>query len=478
MGWADVIEAADVSGWLYVGGIDRYLEAEDVEEALLSMVPACRCSVTTFAEVPPFKERRPRDQGKSTHGWALLQFADEEASAQAAHLLDGRRLGGSRLSVGPARSRPQLTAREAAKAAALKAVEAVAAAAHAAHKKGQRLRRRERVTERVARLTDALQVVDFARLDAHTFATPCDWAAVPACVRPDALLGDSERLGPAPKQASQAAREARVERKRAQVESFAACLRRLGAERGLHVVDFGCGSGALTLPLAALFPSCTFVGVDMLSHSIQLLHQRAATAGLTNVSGVVSMIERYQPEFDVALALHACGNATDFAIASALRCGAAFLVAPCCTGKLAFSIRGGSSFSAFARDLPSLQEAGGWQLPALAHPRSRWLGAALAEVPDAEALLHELVSTADVSHGVADADSAARAGYDEACRGPVARRAKLAVELDRAEGAREQGYCVAPLKLLRPELAAKNDLLLGCPAGGAWAGVVAELGGR
>lgn len=79
----------------------------------------------------------------------------------------------------------------------------------------------------------------------------------------------------------------------------------------LHLVDFGCGSGNLLLPLAALLRHCRFTGVDMKPAALKLLQQRAAAAGLTNVSVFEGMIEQYQEAFDVALALHACGNATD-----------------------------------------------------------------------------------------------------------------------------------------------------------------------
>lgn len=79
----------------------------------------------------------------------------------------------------------------------------------------------------------------------------------------------------------------------------------------LHIVDFGCGSGNLLLPLAALLPGCQFTGVDMKPAALKLLMQRAADAGLSNVSVFEGMIEQYRQPFDVALALHACGNATD-----------------------------------------------------------------------------------------------------------------------------------------------------------------------
>ena len=57
------------------------------------------------------------------------------------------------------------------------------------------------------------------------------------------------------------------------------------------------------------------------------------------------MIEHFSGAFDVALALHACGNATDFAMALAMQQRAAYVAMPCCIGKLKFSAEhGGSSF--------------------------------------------------------------------------------------------------------------------------------------
>lgn len=47
------------------------------------------------------------------------------------------------------------------------------------------------------------------------------------------------------------------------------------------------------------------------------------------------MIEEYDYQgmpFDVGLALHACGNATDATLQLALAAGAAFIVSPCCVG--------------------------------------------------------------------------------------------------------------------------------------------------
>ncbi len=67
--------------------------------------------------------------------------------------------------------------------------------------------------------------------------------------------------------------------------------------------------------------------------AVALLQERARAAGLTNVSAVRGMIETFTEQpFDVALALHACGNATDAALLLAAARRAAYVVSPCCVG--------------------------------------------------------------------------------------------------------------------------------------------------
>ena len=101
----------------------------------------------------------------------------------------------------------------------------------------------------------------------------------------------------------------------------------------LHIVDFGCGTGNLLLPLAHAYPQCTFTGVEMKPTAMQLLQQRAQQAGLANIKVFQGMIEQYTEPFDIALALHACGNATDRVLQMAVHHKAVFIVSPCCIGK-------------------------------------------------------------------------------------------------------------------------------------------------
>lgn len=50
------------------------------------------------------------------------------------------------------------------------------------------------------------------------------------------------------------------------------------------------------------------------------------------------MVEHYDDPFDVCLALHACGNATDFALLQAQQRRAAYVVSPCCVGMIMHTI--------------------------------------------------------------------------------------------------------------------------------------------
>jgi SAM-dependent methyltransferase len=361
------------------------------------------------------------------------------------------------------------------------------------------------------------------------------WRDLPPPADPRSVLAPEHAAGP------------RGRKKVAQVANFAAALRWLmaaagtgggrgGGGRPLRVVDFGCGSGAVVLALAALFPAeqAVFAGVDFKLEAIDLLRARAARAGLAHVTGVVGMAEDFcwgccdcgggedgaaSPHaFDVALALHACGNATDAALEVAARCGAAFAVSPCCLGKLRFSTgpAGGSSFHPTLRVLQSTRRGAGQRLPPLSeavaaqgarlgavaeerrrrgcpwvaeggddggrvrvrHPRSEWLRSQLVEAKDGvDAAFAAIARAADgVNHGELLPPPPLPPAADDAAGAlelRAARAAKAVVEMDRAEAMREaHGYAVALLRLSpvaggeEDEAAAggaRDDLIVGVP---------------
>ena len=74
----------------------------------------------------------------------------------------------------------------------------------------------------------------------------------------------------------------RLERKQRQCDAFAAAIAALNLPDQTLVVDFGCGSCGLTLPLAWAFPRLRFCGVDIKKAALELMAARATAAGLTN----------------------------------------------------------------------------------------------------------------------------------------------------------------------------------------------------
>ena len=186
----------------------------------------------------------------------------------------------------------------------------------------------------------------------------------------------------------------RSQRKRAQVENFASLLSAADPEPGTVVVDFGCGSGNLVLPLAHLFPALRFVGVDLKPKATELLQQRAAEANLTNVCCETTPIEAYHGPCDIALSLHACGPASDQVLCAALQHGAAFLISPCCVGKITPQ----SSVASLARNFRRVDQ----QLPGVNAPhRTRTISRRLTAANIDAKTFELLCQTADRSEGLA-----------------------------------------------------------------------------
>eukprot|EP00658_Telonema_sp_P-2_P025046 TRINITY_DN20086_c0_g1_i2.p1 TRINITY_DN20086_c0_g1~~TRINITY_DN20086_c0_g1_i2.p1 ORF type:complete len:656 (+),score=135.09 TRINITY_DN20086_c0_g1_i2:329-2296(+) len=153
--------------------------------------------------------------------------------------------------------------------------------------------------------------------------------------------------------------KARAQRKRWQVESIATVIRDLVTsstqDRQLRVCDFGCGSGNFGLPLAAMLPDVAFTLVDVNAYAVTLAEQKATKAGLTNVDRFLTCSIADLPleeHFDIAVAMHACGEATDFAQAAALSRGVPYVLCPCCIGKLQSTTRNPSTFSGLSPGQP------------------------------------------------------------------------------------------------------------------------------
>ena len=268
-------------------------------------------------------------------------------------------------------------------------------------------------------------------------AEDVDWTALPAEADP---LGTNKRGG-----------DARGLRKRNQVAAFAAHLRRLVEEdeKGViqTVVDFGCGTGNVVLACAAIFPELRFVGIDLNRTSVDILNRRIQDSGLTNVSARVGLIEESETldSADVALACHVCGEATDFVMNQAIERRIPFIIAPCCVGKVQEG--GMRSLDRMRNDLISLEK------PTIQRPRSRLMrkaGFDFASYMSAAALAdwsgHQGVDASDENEPLAR----------------LPRRAKIAIEIDRGEFAREREYEVS-LHKMPAQSGIRDDVIVGVP---------------
>ncbi|ETL44976.1 hypothetical protein L916_04821 [Phytophthora nicotianae] len=216
----------------------------------------------------------------------------------------------------------------------------------------------------------------------------------------------------------------RARNKRQQVDNLAVFLRRI-LRPGDVVVEFCAGSGYVALPLACLFPQCKFVLLDKKEPSLAIAKERIAAAQLTNVEIFCGYIDDYHKPFDVGIALHACGEATDMVMQKSLAERAAYVLAPCCVGKI--------------------------KLSELAYPRSATLAAELTRTE-----YEVLAKAADFGHS----SSTTMAHTDINRR---RRRCKTLLESDRNMRAEEAQYDTFMFVMHPPTATPKNDVLVGIP---------------
>ena len=517
--------------FVYVGNLDFFEDPADVERylfaALARMDPASPAPVSIgvpdWGSGPRVDQRKKRDEGKLNRGFAVLEFADPSAGRTAAAALDGADVNGRsvRSSAGIT-VKPETTAVDETKEDEDEAA-VEARAERRAHNRRQRRRRKQRDAAALEERLDTL-------MRTHPLWTGDDGPIVgddepmgPSSREPDtdettdsfakglwwddaawrlgwgslystwAHADDAKALGRVdwgkcppsadPAGSNKRGGAARGERKRLQVESFRAVVNAAATTLGLDgsrrptIVDFGCGTGNLLLPLAAEHPEADFVGLDLNPRSIELLARRARDAGLTNVQSQVGLVEEYTGPCDLALALHVCGSGTDAVLLQAQARNAAFVVAPCCIGKLRDG--GLKSVAGMRRAISTFEDTHtngdlettedddssdelvvrpGNGMPAMRviHPRSRWMRGEVQRP-----VYMGLAAAADWS-GHAGVD-AMRAFTGELGRLP--RAAKAAVELDRGAAAAEAGYGVRMMKMLHPGAGLKNDIILGFPRG-------------
>ena len=255
----------------------------------------------------------------------------------------------------------------------------------------------------------------------------CDWQSMPAGCDPSA-----GKLGPI-----------RSWRKRRQIENLmgpieflaALCYRRLplhrGVGRAVRLVDFCASSGFVGLPAAWVLKHLNVrVDVtDMRAMSIQLAQQRLQMCKGSSVENYVDarveLCEDHPGGFDIGIGLHACGTMTDVILDRCLSERAAFVLAPCCVGRLAQT-------DAY-----------------LSRPRS--------------CTLKRILTPAQMRALSKSADCAVRDVQKLSETDKMRRRAKRIVDEDRLFLARESNYNVFRFQMKPYSCTPKNDVLVGFP---------------
>ncbi|KAF5283825.1 hypothetical protein FQA39_LY04645 [Lamprigera yunnana] len=125
----------------------------------------------------------------------------------------------------------------------------------------------------------------------------------------------------------------RQNRKCQQLENLAkATLKAAKLKENNIVVDFCSGSGHLGILIAALLPKSHIILVENKEKSLIRAAERIKKMNLSNISLVQSNLDYFVSNFDIGLALHACGVATDLVIQRSIEIKAHFVCCPCCYG--------------------------------------------------------------------------------------------------------------------------------------------------
>jgi hypothetical protein len=137
----------------------------------------------------------------------------------------------------------------------------------------------------------------------------------------------------------------------------------------------------------------------------------------------------YKKPFDVGIAIHLCGEATDLAMKSCIANRASFVLVPCCVGKIHKVIQSQIDANVETPD----------------YPRSSWLKSKLS-ISD----YLSLTRVADFSDG-----------RGEGSHSVVAEKSKVLIDVDRARRGEEEGYTMQVGKLEPKTCSVKNDIIVG-----------------
>lgn len=104
------------------------------------------------------------------------------------------------------------------------------------------------------------------------------------------------------------------------------------AKPGDRIVDFCSGGGHVGIVLAHMLPSCQVILIENKELSLIRAKKRSDELGLNNIWFIQANMEYFTGMFNIGVALHACGVATDMVIEHCIQTRASFITCPCCYG--------------------------------------------------------------------------------------------------------------------------------------------------
>ncbi|XP_040822910.1 glutathione S-transferase C-terminal domain-containing protein [Ochotona curzoniae] len=104
------------------------------------------------------------------------------------------------------------------------------------------------------------------------------------------------------------------------------------AKPGDRIVDFCSGGGHVGIVLAHMLPLCQVILIENKELSLIRAKKRSDDLGLSNIWFIQANMEYFTGVFNIGVALHACGVATDMVIDHCVKTRASFVTCPCCYG--------------------------------------------------------------------------------------------------------------------------------------------------
>ncbi|XP_053317498.1 glutathione S-transferase C-terminal domain-containing protein [Spea bombifrons] len=142
-----------------------------------------------------------------------------------------------------------------------------------------------------------------------------DWESLPAAASPAEGKMSSDR----------------ALRKQQQLNNLLSVVTHM-AKPGDTVVDFCSGGGHVGIVLAHMLPLCQVILIENKEESLVRAKERSEELGLCNIWFIQANLDYFIGNFNIGVALHACGVATDMVIDHCIKARAAFVICPCCYG--------------------------------------------------------------------------------------------------------------------------------------------------